>query len=233
MPGQKLDFQQIYTHFSTPITDLDCGALCALHNPHRIPFCCDICYAVPAAYNQEWVFLKRQTDLWHPWRGDECPNEPIDPDLLQKDTPAHMCLLACKGPQACQRSFRSISCRQFPFFPYITSDDRFIGLAYHWDFEPWCWVISHLEQVSPAFRHEFIETYDRLLIDCPEDYDSYYYLSEDMRTEFARRRRRIPILHRNGHNYLLSPKNEKLQKAAAEKFRKFGPYRDLNKNTPA
>ena len=47
-----------------------------------------------------------------------------------------MLLLACQGPAHCQRPFRALSCRQFPFFPYITADDRFIGLAYEWEFEP-------------------------------------------------------------------------------------------------
>ncbi|HOG77547.1 MAG TPA: hypothetical protein PL025_04700, partial [Anaerolineaceae bacterium] len=114
---------------------------------------------------------------------------------------------------------------QFPFFPYITADDRFIGLAYHWDFEPHCWLLSHLETVSFDFRAEFIKTYDQLLVDCPEDYDSYYYLSEDMRESFALAHRRIPLLHRNGGFYLLSPRSGRLTRAKPENYQRFGPYR--------
>jgi hypothetical protein len=138
-----------------------------------------------------------------------------------------MCLLSCQGPRDCQREYRSITCRQFPFFPYITSDDRFIGLAYHWDFEPYCWVISNLAAVTADFRREFIDTYDSLLIEYPEEYDSYYYLSEDMRSEFMKRRRRISILHRDGNFYLLSPKSERLQRAMPDRFRKFAPYQSF------
>jgi len=145
---------------------------------------------------------------------------------MRQDTPEHMCLLACLGPEHCQREYRAISCRQFPFFPYITSDDRFIGLAYHWDFEPYCWVISHLGEVTLKYRDEFISTYDALFAQLPEDYESYYFLSEDMREDFIRRRRRIPILHRNGGYYLLSPKSGRLEQADPKAFRKFGPYRD-------
>lgn len=220
-----MNIREIYDKFDEPTTVVDCGSMCASHNPSGKPFCCDICQAVPVVYHQEWEYLQTQTDLWHVWRGDECLCEPVDPQILQKDTPEHMCLLACKGPAFCQREYRSISCRQFPFFPYITSDDRFIGLAYHWDFEPTCWVISHLGDVTHAYRDEFIRTYDQLFTQVPEDYDSYYFLSEDMREEFIRRRRRIPILHRNGSAYLLSPKSEQLTLVMPDQFRKFGAYK--------
>jgi hypothetical protein len=136
-----------------------------------------------------------------------------------------MLLLACKGPQACQRPFRSMSCRQFPFFPYISSDDRFLGLAYHWGFEKMCWVISNLAQVTGAFRQQFIQVYDELLAIWPEEYDSYAALSEEMRDHFAAQGRRIPLLHRNGGEYLISPRSERLTRVAAQAFPAFGPYR--------
>lgn len=218
------NIREIYNGFSAPVTEEDCGLYCAAHNPSRKPFCCDICLAVPAAYHAEWNYLREHTALWHPWRGDECSTEQSDPRSLEEQTPLHMRLLACLGPEQCERDYRSISCRQFPFFPYITSDDRFIGLTYNWDFEDTCWVISHLDLVSPVFRQEFICTYDELLYEVPDDYDSYYYLSEDMRRHFAKIRRRIPLLHRDGGTYLISPKSEKLAKASFSQMRKFGPY---------
>lgn len=224
MPILPSNIETLFNQFNVPITEIDCGILCAPHNPYRIPFCCDICHAIPAAYKSEWEYLRSNTDLWHLWRGDECKSEPVDPTTIQKDTPEHMVLLACKGYEHCQRSFRSISCRQFPFFPYITSDDRFIGMSYNWDFEPYCWIISHLESVTEVFRTEFFFIYDKLLSTIPEDYDSYYYLSEDMRSHFIKLKRRIPILHRNGDYYLLSPKNERLTKVSPSQFKKFNPY---------
>lgn len=220
-----LDFSSLYAQFNAQVTEIDCGQMCSPHNPNGKPFCCDICHAVPAAYNQEWTYLQTHTDLWHLWRGDECACEPVDPTPIQADTPDHMCLIACLGPKHCQRNFRSISCRQFPFFPYITADDRFIGLTYNWDYEPLCWVISNLKEVTPAFRREFFTTYDALLNELPEDYDSYYYLSEDMRLHFMNLKRRIPILHRNGGYYLLSPKTDRLTKVLPDHFRQFGPYK--------
>ena len=137
-----------------------------------------------------------------------------------------MLLLACKGPQECQRQHRLISCRQFPFFPYVTDDYRFIGLAYEWEFEATCWVISHLEQVTEAYRREFVQFYDELFTAWPAEFESYAALSEQMRCHFAGQKRRIPILHRRGGYYLLSPGSERLRRVAPERFRRFKAYQE-------
>lgn len=220
----SLDIRKLYDHFDAPITALDCGQQCAPFNPTGKPFCCDICEAVPAAYHQEWDYLRRNTDLWHAWRGDECPADTDDPEMLRADTPEHMLLLACKGPDHCQRAFRALSCRQFPFFPYVTADYRFLGLAYEWAFEDTCWVISHLEAVTGAYRREFVATYDALFALWQEDFDSYAAYSEEMRTHFSSQKRRIPILHRNGGSYLLSPGSERLTRVAPDQFKRHGLY---------
>jgi hypothetical protein len=224
-PTPVLNIRQFYDRFDAPVTALDCGQQCAPHNPTGKPFCCDICQAVPVAYHQEWAYLKEHTNLWHVWRGDECVGDPQDPAILADETPPHLLLLACLGPQHCQRSYRASSCRQFPFFPYITADDRFIGLAYEWDFEPACWVISHLEAVTDAYRAEFVRTYDDLFDRWPDEFESYAGLSEDMRLHFAAQRRRIPLLHRRGGYYLLSPASERLRRVPPGQFKRFGPYR--------
>ncbi len=197
--------RQLYDGFDAPVTDVDCGLKCAPHNPSGKPFCCDICQAVPAAYREEWDYLRPRTDLWHVYRGDECPGTENDPAALLADTPEHMLLLACKGPAHCQRDYRAVSCRQFPFFPYISVDYRFIGLAYEWEFEDTCWVISNLGRVTDAYRREFIAAYDALFEQYPQDFDSYAILSDQMRAHFIDKRRRIPLLHRNGSYYLISP----------------------------
>lgn len=222
----RFDMKDMYRRFNAPVTAFDCGTRCAPHNPTGKPFCCDICQAVPVAYHQEWDFLQKNTDLWHLWQGGECAADPSHPDELREETPEHMLLLACKGPAFCQREFRAISCRQFPFFPFITSDDRLIGLAYEWTFEPVCWVISNLWSVTETYRQEFISFYDDLLARWPDEYDSYAGLSDDMREHFQAQKRRIPILHRNGGYYLLSPASERLHRVSPEAFRRFGPYRE-------
>jgi len=219
-----LDVRALYDRFDQPVTTFDCGEKCSVHNPNNKPFCCDICHAVPVAYSQEWEYVRSRTRLWHPWMGDECASDPADPAVLQEQTPEHLLLLACKGPAFCEREYRASSCRQFPFFPYVTSDYRFIGLAYEWEFESTCWVISHLDAVTQAYREEFVRTYDDLFCRIPNEFESYAGTSEEMRERFTSQKRRIPILHRNGGFYLLSPKSERLEKADPGRFRKFGFY---------
>lgn len=221
----SLDFRPLYDRFDAPLTGIDCGTKCASHNPSGKPFCCDICQAVPAAYRQEWDYLRLNTDLWHIWRGDECLHDSTDPEELRAETPVHMLLLACQGPSHCQRPFRALSCRQFPFFPYISTDYHFIGLAYEWIFEPTCWVISNLGRVTDAYRAEFIRTYDKLFAQWQAEFDSYAILSDQAREYFASQRRRIPLLHRNGGYYRISPYSERMQCLPPERLPRFGPYR--------
>jgi len=220
----RLDIRRLYDRFNAPIAALDCGAKCAPHNPSGKPFCCDICQAVPAAYHQEWSFLRENTGLWHAYRGDECPGDPTSPEELTAETPKHMRLLACLGPDRCQREYRALSCRQFPFYPYISVDSRFLGLAYEWEFEHVCWVISSLAAVSEAYRAEFVRTFDELFALWPDEFESYAIKSEQARAYFSQRKRRIPILHRAGGWFLLSPGSDRLRPANPLRLPRFGPY---------
>src|SRR6266498_4106312 len=120
------EIRTLYDGFDSPIASLDCGTKCAPHNPSGKPFCCDICHAVPAAYQDEWGYLQKNTNLWHEWHGNECESGAEDEhEKLLAETPDNMILLACLGPTLCQRPFRALSCRHFPVFPYITSYYRF------------------------------------------------------------------------------------------------------------
>ncbi len=225
---EPAEMRGLYDAFDAPIAALDCGQQCAPHNPGGKPFCCDICHAVPAAYQSEWTYLKDNTDLWHEWRGGECDtlkNAKAEKKRLQADTPPSMILLACLGPSRCQRSFRALSCRQFPFFPYVTSDYRFLGLAYEWEFESKCWVISNLGRVMKRYREEFVRTYDHLFALFQEEFENYTFHSEKMRAVFHERRRRIPLLHRNGGYYLISPVSERARRASIEQLPSFAPYK--------
>ncbi len=216
-----------YDSFDSPVVSFDCGEKCSPYNLSGKPFCCDICQAVPSAYHQEWTYLKANTNLWHLWRGDECVENPEDPAKLTGETPDTMVLLACLGPSSCQRPFRSLSCRQFPFFPYITSDYGFLGLSYNWEFEETCWIISHLVQVTSTYRREFINFYDEFFCTWPHELDHYAARSEEMREVFIAQKRSIPILHRDGGYYLFRPINERLRSINPDRLQKFGPYREI------
>jgi hypothetical protein len=215
------DFADLYDRFRAPVTELDCGRKCAPYNEAGVPFCCDPKHAVPSAYLQEWDYLKANTDLWQPWQG----TDQAETGELEKATPPGHKLIACLGHQHCQRSFRSVTCRAFPFFPYITSTGEFIGLSVYWEYENRCWVISNLNAVKPEYRQEFIAAYDWIFMKAPEEKQNFWEHSDHMRKVFSRRRRTIPLLHRDGCFYKISPKTEKINKARPEAFPKYGPYK--------
>lgn len=223
-PTPLIDIPRLYEGFDAPVIPLDCGKKCAPHNPNGKPFCCDICHAVPSAYQQEWEYLQPRTDLWHPWRGDECDTYPEDPANLQAETPNSMILLACLGPDLCQRQHRALKCREFPFFPYIGTDFDFIGLTFNWDFEDTCWVISNLDQVTETYRKEFVQHYDNLFSILRPELKNYAARSDQMRKHFLNQKRSIPILHRDGGYYLLRPINGRLRRVESDRLPKYGFY---------
>lgn len=223
------DLREIFDGFQSPIAELDCGKKCSVHNPSGKPFCCDICHAVPAAFNSEWKYFQSATNLWHKYRGDECDAPESAPQVgapsINLNLPRGMLALACLGPSQCERDYRALSCRSFPFFPYVTSDFRFLGLACEWEFESMCWVISNLSTVTDEYRAQFIATFDKLIAQFDDVFENYIYHSERMRAHYAAKKKRFPLLHRNGNTYLVSATNERLQKAGSSALPRFGFYR--------
>ena len=216
----RIDYKTLYSRFDPPITHQDCGRKCAPYNEYGVPFCCDTNHAIPTAYQAEWCYLQTNTGLWHLW--DSCDRG--ETARLQADTPEGQVLIECQGHDHCQRGYRSITCRAFPFFPYITKLGAFIGLAYYWQYEDRCWVISNLDQVTPAYRAAFITAYDDIFVRYPLEIENFRYHSIVMRRVFGRRKRTISLLHRNGKNYKVSPGNGRLRRAEANFLPKFGPY---------
>jgi hypothetical protein len=126
-----MDIKLLYKGFYSPITTFDCGSKCAPYNEKGIPFCCDTRHAVPTAYEVEWDYLQSNTDLWHLWEVAD------DKEFarIRARTPAGQVLIECKGHLHCQRHFRSLTCRSFPFFPYFDKMGSFLGLSYYWEYE--------------------------------------------------------------------------------------------------
>ena len=183
-----------YSCFDSPITDQDCGEKCAPYNEKAVPFCCDTRHAVPTAYLPEWEYLRISTNLWRVYQ----PDNIADAEGLKAQTPPNQVLIECQGHRFCQRNYRSITCRAFPFFPYIDPHRRFIGLTYYWQFEDRCWVINHLENVTLIFLREFIQTYEKILQAWHEEIEQFLYQSKIMRQVFGRRKQQIPIFVLSG-----------------------------------
>lgn len=219
-PLSPADFARLYAAFDAPIAAFDCGAKCAPHNEGGVPFCCDPRHAVPTAYRAEWAYLQQHTDLWRPWQAED----PRETARLQAETPPYQVLLVCKGAAFCQRNFRTLTCRAFPFFPYLTCQGEFIGLAYYWQYEDRCWLLSNLHVVTPTFREQFVRAFDTLFDRYPEERENFRYHSIVMRRVFGRQKREIPLLHREGGWYLVRPRDGRLQPVDPRRLPKHGVY---------
>ena len=216
-----MNFKEIYTGFHAPIAEFDCGDRCAPYNEWGVPFCCDITHAVPTAYQQEWEYLQANTDLWHLWQGADR----YETESLQAEKPKGQVLIACQGYEHCQRGYRSITCRAFPFFPYVTRQGEFIGLSYYWEYEDRCWVISNLQVVTQTYLQEFVSTFDTIFRQKPDELENFRYHSSMMRRIFSRKRRAIPLLHRYGCAYKVTPRNGRKRRVDLTSLPKFGPYK--------
>lgn len=214
------DIASLYADFDAPIAAFDCGRKCAPYNEYGVPFCCDTSHAIPTAYQAEWAYLETNTDLWHLWEGDD----PAETRELRAETPVGQHLIECLGHRYCQRNFRSVTCRAFPFFPYITRDGEFIGLSYYWQYEERCWVINYLEVVTPAYVQQFVAAYDWIFENISGELGNFRYHSIIMRRVFGRQKRAIPLLHRNGGVFAVTPKDGSLEPLDPARLPKQGPY---------
>jgi hypothetical protein len=213
-------FKLLYSHFDAPITSIDCGTKCAPYNTYGVPFCCDIHHAVPTAYQAEWRYLKNHTDLWRIWEDNQ-----VETIRLREIVPDQQELIVCLGHDLCQRDYRSITCRAFPFFPYLDSNGEFIGFSYYWQYEDRCWIISNLDRITPKYWSQFIAAYDWILEHLREEKDNFFYHSRIMRKVYGRKRRSITLMHRSGNYYKISPSNERKRRIHPESLQKFGSYK--------
>jgi hypothetical protein len=218
---KTVDFASLYARFKSPIAAFDCGHKCAPYNERGVPFCCDPKHMIPTAYQAEWEYLRAHTDLWHIWEGED----PAQTAETWAQVPDGQVLIGCLGHERCQRDFRALTCRSFPFLPYLDSEGDFTGLTVHWEYRDRCWVISNLNVVTPQFRKEFIQAYDLLFEHRPSERENYANHSAYLREQYSSRRRTIPLLHRDGKFYKVSPGNEGMCEVSVEELPKYGPYK--------
>lgn len=214
------EYESIYAGFEAPVSKYDCGRYCAEHND-GVPVCCSTKHCIPVARREEWDFLQTRSDLWHRYKPRTADEKKIKDEL-----PRSILLIECKGAAACERENRSLSCRAFPFFPYVTRDYNFVGLTVYWHFEELCWVMSNLQIVERPFLNEFVSTFDLLFRRIPGELENFRDYSATMRRAFSRMKRTIPLLGRDGFHYEVTPKTGDLHPVGVETFAKHGPYQD-------
>jgi hypothetical protein len=217
---ERAHFKQLYETFSSPITHLDCGQKCGPYNEHAVPICCDINLVIPAAYQKEWEYLQDESDLWKPWLSE---SEKVQ-DQIHENLQEGQVLIQCLGHKHCQRQFRSITCRAFPFYPYLTSSGEFLGLGYYWDFRNECWIISNLAFVSLKYKLEFKKAYQRLFDLFPDTLSAYLDFCSHMREVFTREDEDIVVMGFCGELFLVDPDTEGILKGDYDELKAYGPF---------
>jgi hypothetical protein len=167
--------------------------------------------------------LKEKTDLWQPWSS----SNPIDTGL-ENDVQYGQVLLKCLGYQSCQRSFRTLTCRAFPFFPYVDSWGNFIGLVYFQEYREQCWIINNLSVVTTDYKADFQQAFELLFKQYPESKESYSQYSSYIREENVVSGDKIIILDFEGNIFLLDPDSEISQQVSYDDLESFGPFNITN-----
>jgi hypothetical protein len=137
------DIRDYYRLLDEEIADFDCGELCARRNRNRIPYCCDVAKAIPLMYREEYDYVRRHTRMWRPYR-------PEDPDEQLDELEYHV-HVECRGPQRCERRWRSIVCRIFPTYPYMDEADRAVGLFFNAVLRDKCILVNRPDLIRTAF----------------------------------------------------------------------------------
>ena len=214
------DFASLYEGFNAPISRFDCGRKCAPLNGGE-PVCCSTQNAVPVVHKVEFDLLKTRTDLWTKFKPYDFATREIVAELTSD------CMaITCKGARHCERDNRTIACRGFPFFPYITRQREFVGLGTYWVFEDRCWVMSNLQIVDKAFVDEFCATYETLFAKDHNEFTTYVDFSASARRVFSRWKRPIALVGRkNAELLIVEPSTGDIRPGRKADYPKQEPFR--------
>lgn len=216
---QPKDFGELYDMFQANVSRYDCGRFCGPINGDS-PVCCSTQHAVPVVEKPEWTLLKGRTDLWHRFKPYDATTRKIVNELGSS-----CCAIECKGARFCERDNRTLACRAFPFYPYITREGAFIGLGTYWIYEDRCWLISNMQVVERDFLKEFIAAYEFLFEKDPAEFETMKQHSATHRRTFTRLNRPIALIAREGGFLKVLPGGKGIVPLKREDLPRIGIYK--------
>ena len=216
---QPADYAKLFDKFTANISKYDCGKYCAALNGGQ-PVCCTTEHAIPIVDKTEFTLLKSRTDLWFPYVVKDAQARKLLSDL-HKTT----CAIECKGAAFCERENRTLACRTFPFYPYITRENEVVGMATYWTFEDRCWLMSNFQVVERKFIREFMEAFQYVFDRDELEWESMRNNSAHHRRQFSKQNRIIPLIGKEGGFFKVMPYSGEVRPAKIEEFKKIGPYR--------
>ena len=187
------DFTVLYREFQSAPATFDCGKKCAPFNDGE-PFCCDTGWVVPIAFKDEWKYLEKKTNLWHEFR----PRNSDEFDLIDEIDEDESVFIECKGVKYCERENRSISCRTFPFEPYLDTRGNLLGLVYNRVIEDKCYLVDRPQIVTKEFVRQYMRFIEKFFKMLPGEKELYMEQSRIYRNIMSRRKKPLVVLTEKG-----------------------------------
>ncbi len=172
------ELEWLYSLLDVPMTEFDCGQLCA---PERddVPPCCDSLKTVPVLYKDEFVWHRKHGTFWRQLNEDDSVYNEfcslIDADDYEQ-------FAVCPGVNKCERDKRSLVCRTYPFEPFISEEGALIGLTFNMEEIEVCPLISSKEfSLNPAYISNSLIYWDFIFQRFPDQFELYMESSDDLR----------------------------------------------------
>jgi len=197
----------LYNAFTAEVCDFNCGTLCAPDNGGE-PACCRNDGCAPILYKDELRYLKSNTDMW---RRRRARNEEERKEFAEIED--YICYGGCKGVTHCDRRYRSLTCRFFPFEPYIEKSGQFPGLTWVYRCDYLCPLIGNREvRINQEYIDQSVRVWWSMFALYPEEYSCYYEESEKTRRTLKRRGKRVRIFRSSEAETIRRRQEELLEK---------------------
>lgn len=215
--GSRLDFKRLYEILRAPVTEFDCGQLCAPLNG-GVPVCCQSQKVIPVLYKGEFKMLMERTNLWRPFEPGSKDERTMVRELSEYQ------LAVCKGAAHCERDNRSLNCRTFPFAPYIDHDGVIAGLVYDYEAaEGKCPLLEFPGTITARYIEESLDFWCEVLSTDPLEAEFQSEESEKLRRSFGAKKKPIPVLSVEGVREYPTTKSEWARLLSAKKRPKLYP----------
>ncbi len=188
----EAQISELHAILVAPVTDFDCGTLCAPENG-GVPVCCHAQTILPVLYTAEFAVLERRTQLWSRY----APRNDGEREMAAAMRPCETFGI-CKGHEHCERENRALSCRTFPFEPYFDHDGEFAGLVFAYDLAGLCPLIGSGHRIRADFVEQCLRMFARLFQFDAEETLIWRGNSQTLRRSFARSRAKLAVYRQDG-----------------------------------
>jgi hypothetical protein len=165
---REKQLKRFYRLLSVRMTDFDCGRKCAPKND-GVPYCCDREQVTPVLFRDEYRWHREQGTFWK-----KMPIKTKRDKKLVEETCTYNVFSVCPGVESCRRTLRSLSCRMFPFEPFLDKTGTVTGLVYQDGENERCPLVGkHRRHYNQAYIRNAIRVWQELVDTFPEEKEMY------------------------------------------------------------